>query len=143
MVFEETKSTATLESPVVSGIGSKEIGTYGDRKDIQFFIEEKLKAFDAVVEDHGFLEIDGDIDGDTPQEHLLKIINHKLECSFSISIDAVIRQDLDAVIDALETGTAVRLYGVTRIVGYYSRVSNWNKSKIGELHDRHTGRYSV
>jgi len=35
------------------------------------------------------------------------------------------------------------VYGITRIVGYYSRVSNWNKSKIGELKDRHKGDYLV
>jgi ribonucleoside-triphosphate reductase len=29
------------------------------------------------------------------------------------------------------------VYGITRIVGYYSRTDNWNMSKIGELHDRH------
>ncbi|MFH1645097.1 MAG: anaerobic ribonucleoside-triphosphate reductase, partial [Candidatus Omnitrophota bacterium] len=29
------------------------------------------------------------------------------------------------------------VYNVTRIVGYYSRVNNWNKSKLGELEDRH------
>jgi ribonucleoside-triphosphate reductase len=32
---------------------------------------------------------------------------------------------------------------VTRIVGYFSRVANWNKSKLGELKDRHRGNYSV
>jgi len=115
----------------------------GNKDDIQYFIEEKLSAFDAAIERHEFLEIDGDIEGNTPQEHILKIINHKLECAFSISIDAVIRQDLNSVISSLETGITTRLYGVTRIVGYYSRISNWNKSKIGELHDRHMGRYSV
>jgi hypothetical protein len=31
------------------------------------------------------------------------------------------------------------LEGVTRIVGYYSRTHNWNKSKVGELRDRHKG----
>ena len=35
------------------------------------------------------------------------------------------------------------VHGLTRIVGYFSRVSNWNKSKIGELKDRHRGHYSV
>jgi ribonucleoside-triphosphate reductase len=35
------------------------------------------------------------------------------------------------------------VYGMTRIVGYFSRVSNWNKSKLGELKDRHRGNYSV
>jgi len=35
------------------------------------------------------------------------------------------------------------VYGMTRIVGYFSRVSNWNKSKLGELRDRHRGDYAV
>ena len=35
------------------------------------------------------------------------------------------------------------VYGITRIVGYFSRISNWNKSKLGELKDRHKGDYSV
>jgi len=35
------------------------------------------------------------------------------------------------------------VYGITRIVGYYSRINNWNKSKISELADRHKGNYSV
>ncbi|MEK7297852.1 MAG: hypothetical protein AAB069_08110 [Planctomycetota bacterium] len=130
---------AMLEMPVVS----KRAGGRIKSDDVQMFIEEKLNAFDAMIEGHEFLEIDGDISGNTPQEHSLKIINHKLEAAFSISIDAVIRQDLEHVVSALETGISTRLHGVTRIVGYYSRVSNWNKSKIGELNDRHLGRYSV
>lgn len=130
-------TTAILERPAISN-------KVNDRgTDIQLLIEEKLKAFDMAIEGHEFLEIDGDIDADTPEEHTLKIINHKLECAYSISIDAVIRQDLDYVINALETGITTRLHGVTRIVGYYSRISNWNKSKIGELNDRHIGKYSV
>ncbi|MDD5454600.1 MAG: anaerobic ribonucleoside-triphosphate reductase [Candidatus Ratteibacteria bacterium] len=35
------------------------------------------------------------------------------------------------------------VYGVTRIVGYFSRVNNWNKSKIGELKDRKKGNYKI
>ena len=35
------------------------------------------------------------------------------------------------------------VYGMTRIVGYFSRISNWNKSKLGELKDRHQGNYAV
>lgn len=128
-------TTAILESPVVRGSVCKE--------DIQILIEEKLNAFDSMIESHEFLEIDGEITGNTPKEDCIKIINHKLECAFAIDIDSVIRQDVESVVHALETGITTRLYGVTRIVGYYSRVSNWNKSKIGELHDRHMGRYSV
>lgn len=32
---------------------------------------------------------------------------------------------------------------MTRIVGYFSQVKNWNKSKIGELRDRQAGNYSL
>ncbi len=35
------------------------------------------------------------------------------------------------------------VYGVTRIVGYFSRVNNWNKSKVGELKDREKGNYGI
>lgn len=128
-------TTAILEKPLRTDVINEE--------DVQLLIEEKLNAFDAAIEGHDFLEIDGDIEGNTPSEHYLKIINHKLECAFSVSMDAIIRQDLNYIVNTLETGIALRLYGVTRIVGYYSRVSNWNKSKIGELHDRHVGNYSV
>lgn len=32
---------------------------------------------------------------------------------------------------------------MTRIVGYYSKVHNWNRSKIGELRDRQKGDYGT
>ncbi len=35
------------------------------------------------------------------------------------------------------------VYGVTRIVGYYSKINNWNKNKIGELKDRRSGEYQI
>ena len=35
------------------------------------------------------------------------------------------------------------VYGITRIVGYFSRVNNWNLSKIGELKDRQKGNYTI
>jgi hypothetical protein len=32
---------------------------------------------------------------------------------------------------------------VTRIVGYYSQLRGWNRSKLAELRDRHKGNYRV
>lgn len=32
---------------------------------------------------------------------------------------------------------------ITRVVGYYSRTSNWNKSKLAELEDRRKGNYVI
>jgi len=45
--------------------------------------------------------------------------------------------------DTCEKCGSEDVYGITRIVGYYSRVTNWNKSKLGELRDRHRGDYGV
>lgn len=41
------------------------------------------------------------------------------------------------------TRQAQTLDHITRIVGYFSKTKNWNKSKIGELADRREGDYSV
>ncbi|MBU4304441.1 MAG: anaerobic ribonucleoside-triphosphate reductase [Candidatus Omnitrophica bacterium] len=35
------------------------------------------------------------------------------------------------------------VYNITRIVGYFSRVNNWNPSKLAELSDRQLGNYKV
>lgn len=45
--------------------------------------------------------------------------------------------------DTCGTCASVNVFGITRIVGYYSRIDNWNKSKLGELKDRQKGNYSV
>jgi len=45
--------------------------------------------------------------------------------------------------DTCSACNSTEVYGLTRIVGYYSRINNWNKSKIGELRDRHAGNYAV
>jgi ribonucleoside-triphosphate reductase (formate) len=34
-------------------------------------------------------------------------------------------------------------YGLSRVVGYFSRINNWNKSKIAELKSRQKGNYDV
>ncbi len=53
-----------------------------------------------------------------------------------------VMKPLDQLMDILNLKRKAEcLEGVSRIVGYYSRVSNWNKSKIGELRDRVLGRY--
>ena len=35
------------------------------------------------------------------------------------------------------------IYHMTRVVGYFSRVRNWNNSKLGELRDRQAGNYAI
>ncbi len=42
-----------------------------------------------------------------------------------------------------ETTQFLGLRHITRIVGYYSNVQNWNRSKLAELRDRHGGDYAL
>ncbi|HHT9131598.1 MAG TPA: hypothetical protein ACFYED_03845 [Candidatus Tripitaka californicus] len=106
-------------------------------------LEVALQTFSEAVEAHEYLEIDGDVEGDGLSTHCLTVLDHEKKVAHNITLEAILTQELDALIKALETGVKNPLYGVTRIVGYYSRISNWNKSKLGELRDRHKGNYSV
>ena len=106
-------------------------------------LEERLLAFHEALEAHDYLEIDGDIEGDSLSTHQIKVLNHEKKAAYGVSLEAIMEQELKEVVVALETGIRNKLYGITRIVGYYSRISNWNKSKLGELKDRHNGNYSV
>jgi ribonucleoside-triphosphate reductase (formate) len=36
-----------------------------------------------------------------------------------------------------------KVYGISRIVGYFAKIEEWNKSKIAELRDRRKGNYDV
>ena len=132
--------TLTTEMLGVVDTETKDVAGYDDAG---LFIEERLTAFDEAIRNHEFLEIDGDIEADSPDEHLIKVINHNTEEAHSVAIDAIVRQKPDSIIKALETGVTTRLFGITRIVGYYSRVNNWNRSKKVELADRHKGSYKL
>lgn len=109
-------------------------------------IKEKLKAFDAAIEANEILEIDGLSVNGTPcgeitQASKIKVLNHSTKIAYEVKIDTIIRTPLKDLVCALISGEFVKLHGVTRIVGYYSRVVNWNSSKIAELADRRKGNY--
>lgn len=116
---------------------------------IQERIRCRLELFAYSIEQNKeLLEIDGlSIDGEPCQEvtekSRIKVLNHKTQDAVEVEIDTVVKTPLEILIPALVSGEYIKLYGVTRIVGYYSRIHNWNKSKIGELKDRHMGNYGV
>ena len=66
--------------------------------------------------------------GTTHRVLLDDIIEHKWE-------------DICGVICGTRDATVLR--SMTRVVGYYSRIDNWNKSKLGELWDRQKGNYAL
>lgn len=35
------------------------------------------------------------------------------------------------------------VYGMSRVVGYYSKIDNWNAAKVAEFADRQAGDYAI
>ena len=115
-------------------------------------IELALSRFDEFITQSACLEIDAFLEkGDhlsgkdyTAEEDGFKVINHELEKAYFVPMREVVKatkDELVAIVASLADGVFQRVQGVTRIVGYYSRVNNWNSSKIGELRDRRAGNY--
>ena len=65
----------------------------------------------------------------------------RLDTKAHFTYDAIKDNDWPVLKEGIVQGKDVSQ--ITRVVGYYSRVENWNKSKIGELADRQAGEYQV
>ena len=62
------------------------------------------------------------------------------ECSF-LPTSSLPEADWDKVFTYVVNGRNVD--HVSRVVGYFSKVHNWNPSKHGELKDRQAGKYGI
>lgn len=114
---------------------------------------KSLELFVEHVEAHENLELVGEFvngSGETilvvEDKSLAKDVEgHQVECDltevFSAIKDVKTAERFVAVVAREEN--PIKLNGITRIVGYYSRTNNWNKSKIGELRDRAKGQYGT
>jgi len=82
--------------------------------------------------------------GDSPEEDTAVVEDLRSGYKTRFAVPAILENDWDTL-RALALGEKELqpLYHVTRIVGYYSRIENWNKSKLGELADRRRGNYAV
>ena len=65
----------------------------------------------------------------------------QLDTTAHFSPEAIEKNDYSFLEKQITQGKNVE--HITRIVGYYSRIENWNKSKFGELKDRHKGDYKI
>jgi len=99
--------------------------------------------FWRVEEDKDLRGVDLQI-GDDPAEDFAVVEDLRSGYKTKFAIPAILENDWATL---REVATGIRniqpLYHVTRIVGYYSRIENWNKSKIGELSDRRHGNYAL
>jgi hypothetical protein len=71
------------------------------------------------------------------------VIKHEpTKIEVKLPVDAIIKSEWEVLYDVM-TGKRepAVLQHMTRVVGYYSKIENWNPSKIGELKDRQAGDY--
>jgi len=83
-------------------------------------------------------------------EALLSLVTKTWEntkaAQLTISPEFTVCRDCGKVTRGLQTSCGAchseNVYGLSRVVGYFSRIDNWNLSKHGELADRQAGEYS-
>jgi hypothetical protein len=103
----------------------------------------ELLEFYEKVESHAELKGIG-IDRAEADKPCVIVAHGKSGLTTKLPIAAIEKADWEIILDVL-TGKRepLALQHMTRVVGYFSRVENWNQSKIGELKDRHKGNYAV
>lgn len=103
-----------------------------------------------LIEFYERIETDPDIVGITatiaekPDFDNVRVAFPKTNALVTIPVTTILDHAWEALRAVIvgERGTQV-LHHVTRIVGYFSRIENWNKSKLGELADRRRGNYRL
>lgn len=100
--------------------------------------------FFTRVDKHSDLEWLGAREGRSPSEDEALICNTRTGTKHAIVVSAVLEHpwvELEAVLTGKRD--AKIMIHLSRIVGYYSRIENWNASKLAELRDRQKGHYGL
>ena len=115
-------------------------------------VEKSLTIFVEAVELSSDLEIIGTAFPNSKEVFVIRDYGKTegIEGAYvEVSIDEIVQKVTDTdkaqeFINVIQNDRKpIVLNGITRIVGYYSRVNNWNKSKVGELRDRAKGSYGL
>jgi|GEM_PF-539987 len=104
----------------------------------------KLEDFISSMEKHENLACKGLSLGERAEDDFLVIKNNAAGFSYKVLVTTIQEQPW-SVLEAIFSGERepIVMEHMSRIVGYYSKVKNWNKSKLGELRDRKAGDYSL
>jgi hypothetical protein len=85
--------------------------------------------------------------GDGPNKSMIQVIarpSKRVTLRWQIDPESILEHSwstIESVLLGYQSPKIMSLW--TRIVGYYSNLRNWNRSKIAELHDRRRGNYDV
>lgn len=100
-----------------------------------------------LVEFFDHVEADSDLCGlgvDESNEVGLIVEHTPTGIKTKICTDEIDKNDWDSLRDIMVCNRdPMALQHISRVVGYFSRVNNWNKSKIGERASRSKGNYVV
>lgn len=102
------------------------------------------RDFWTKIKEHEALNWLGCREGENPEDDVVLVTNSLTGARFAVSVSAILEREwveLEGVF--LGTRQPRILTHVTRIVGYFSQLQNWNRSKIAELRDRQKGNYSL
>jgi len=102
------------------------------------------KTFYQKITDHGELSWHSSVEGDSTNQDHVVIRNDRFHTNFAVPIAEIIAHSWNVLEDILTLKRPPHIMShITRIVGYYSNLNNWNASKVAELKDRHKGDYDV
>jgi len=102
------------------------------------------REFWNKINDHDKLNWLGCREGAKAEDDVVLIVNSSNGARFSLSVSAILEHEWDVLESVLLGNRQPRVMThVTRIVGYFSQLQNWNRSKIAELRDRQKGDYAV
>jgi hypothetical protein len=104
-------------------------------QDIQNLVDE--------IEKSGYLQLVAEDHSGASKDDYVVVLNTRDSQKYKIAVDSILNYDWLNLKRVLDGGEARVIDHITRIVGYYSKTSNWNKSKLGELDDRRKGDYAV
>ena len=102
------------------------------------------REFYEKVTSHEDIEWLGVIEGRSPSEDEALVQHTETGIKHAVSVSSILSspwKELEAVLTGRREPRV--MIHLTRIVGYYSRVQNWNRSKLAELADRHAGTYGI
>jgi hypothetical protein len=102
------------------------------------------RDFYSQVQNDARLEWGGSKIADAPSDDKVFVSCPSRRLYFSLDIPTIKQHSWD-VLRSVLVGyrDAIIMTQVTRIVGYYSQINNWNRSKKAELADRHKGSYGL
>lgn len=107
------------------------------------------REFWQLVDADPQLENAGIIEGETPAGDAIDIVyippdGRRYQLRWRIAISSIVHAQwniLREVFAGLRDPNILKR--ISRIVGYFAHLHNWNRSKLAELRDRHKGSYAL